>query len=103
MSVVVVAILTPKAGRVQEVLDAYAVVSPLVHAEAGCELYAVHTDDQLVILVERWTTQDDLDRHANGDPLRRLGSLIDDALERPYDAFFLRNLPFGEPVLGTIQ
>ena len=49
MSVVVVAVLTPKPGRSQEVLDAFSVVGPKVHAEAGCELYAAHTDGDLIV------------------------------------------------------
>ena len=40
----VVAVFSPKPGRTQEVLDAFAVTSPLVHLEPGCELYAAHTD-----------------------------------------------------------
>jgi quinol monooxygenase YgiN len=100
---VVVAIQTPKPGRLQEVLDAFAVVSPLVHQEPGCELYAAHTDGRVCVMVERWTTQADLDAHAAGEPLARLIALWGDALEKPYDVWVLENVPLGDALKGTVQ
>lgn len=100
---VVVAIQTPKPGRLQDVLDAFAVVSPKVHQEKGCELYAAHTDGAVCVMVERWTTQEDLDAHANGEPLKELIALFGDALEKPYDVWVLENVPLGDAVLGTVQ
>lgn len=100
---VVVAIQTPKAGRLQQVLDAFAVVSPLVHQEKGCELYAAHTDGRVCVMVERWTTQEDLDAHAAGEPLKQLIGLFGDALEKPYDVWVLDNVPMGEQPKATIQ
>ena len=99
----VVAMQTPKPGRLQDVLDAFAVVSPLVHEEAGCELYAAHTDGTVCIMVERWTTQADLDAHAAGEPLQQLIALWGDALEKPYDVWVLENVPLGVPAKGTIS
>ncbi|TFB57171.1 antibiotic biosynthesis monooxygenase [Cryobacterium sp. TMT1-62] len=103
MSVVVVAVLTPKPGRSQELLDAFAVVSPTVHAETGCELYAAHTDGDLVVMVERWASVADLAVHATGAGITELGALTDDALAAPTDVKVLQNVPFGDPAKGTIQ
>ena len=103
MSVVVVAVLTPKPGRSQEILDAFAVVSPTVHAETGCELYAAHTDGDLVVMVERWASVADLAVHATGAGITELGALTDDALAAPTDVKVLQNVPFGDPAKGTIQ
>jgi len=100
---VVVAIQTPKPGRLQEVLDAFAAISPRVHAERGCELYAAHTNGEVCVMVERWTTQEDLDAHASGEPLADLVALWGDALAQPYDVWVLDNVPLGELVKGTIQ
>lgn len=99
---VVVAMQTPKPGRIQEILDAFAVVSPLVHLEQGCELYAAHTDGDRCVMVERWTTQADLDAHAAGEPLKELNRLFGDALAKPSEVWVLENVPFGDPALGTI-
>ncbi|WP_104171691.1 putative quinol monooxygenase [Cryobacterium sp. M23] len=103
MSVVVVAVLTPKPGRSQEILDAFAVVSPTVHAETGCELYAAHTDGDLVVMVERWASVADLAVHATGAGITELGALTDDALAASTDVKVLQNVPFGDPAKGTIQ
>ena len=103
MSVVVVAVLTPKPGRSQELLDAFAVVSPTVHAETGCELYAAHTDGDLVVMVERWASVADLAVHATGAGITELGALTDDALAAATDVTVLQNVPFGDPAKGTIQ
>ena len=46
MSVVVVATITPKADQVDAVRDALLAAVPRVHAEPGCELYAVHEGDE---------------------------------------------------------
>lgn len=100
---VVVAIQTPKPGRLQDVLDAFAVVSPKVHEEKGCELYAAHTDGSVCVMVERWTTQEDLDAHAAGELLKELVALWGDALAQPYDVWVLDNVPLGDPLKGTVQ
>jgi quinol monooxygenase YgiN len=103
MSVVVVAVLTPRPGRIREVLDAFAVVSPKVHEEPGCELYALHHDDEKVFMVERWSSREELDAHSAGRPLAELNTLLGDTLAAPPDVSVLENVPLGNPVKGTIQ
>ncbi len=103
MSVTVVALLTPLPGKTDDVLAAFAEVSPLVHQESGCELYAAHTDGTVVIMVESWATRADLDAHAAGAPLARLNELNAQLLEKPYDVWFTRNVPLGDSAKGTIQ
>jgi quinol monooxygenase YgiN len=100
--VTVVALLEAKPGLAQRVLDSFREVSPLVHEEKGCELYAAHTDGNVVIMVERWTTREDLDAHANGAPLARLNELNTDLLVKPYDVWFLDPVPLGDPAKGVI-
>jgi quinol monooxygenase YgiN len=102
MSVTVVALLTAKSGLAQHVIDSFREVSPLVHNEAGCELYAAHTDGNVVVMVERWTTQADLDAHAAGQPLARLNELNSDLLVKPYDVWILDAVPLGDPLKGII-
>ncbi len=100
----VVAVLTAQPGRAPELIEAFREVSPLVHAERGCELYAAHVSDDAdaVVMVERWTTRADLDAHAAGAPLVRLNELIADMLGRPYDVWFLDAVPLGDAVKGLI-
>jgi quinol monooxygenase YgiN len=101
MSVVVVATLIPKPGRLQDVIDGFEAVNALVHDEQGCELYAAHTDGERVVMVERWTTEADLDAHATGAPIEELHRLHGDAVES-VEVLRLENLPFGQPDKATI-
>jgi quinol monooxygenase YgiN len=103
VSVTVVAILAAKPGLAERVIDSFREVSPLVHLEPGCELYAAHTDGDVVIMVERWATRADLDAHATGAPLVRLNELNADLLVKPYDVWFLDAVPLGDPDRGTIS
>ena len=104
MSLTVVAVLDAKPGRGAQVIESFREVSPLVHEESGCELYAAHLeqDGDTVVMVERWTTRADLDAHAAGAALARLNELNADLLTKPYDVWFLDNVPLGDPAKGTI-
>jgi quinol monooxygenase YgiN len=103
MSVIVIATLTPKPDRVQDALNAFAGASPLVHREVGCELYALHTDQTKLIVVERWRTADDLAAHAAGAATAELNRLMGDALSTAPEITVTANVPIGEPAKGTIQ
>jgi len=104
MAISVVAKFNPKPGMGPRIIDAFREVSPLVHEEAGCELYAAHLerDGDTVIMVERWSTQDELDAHANGEPLRRLNELTAELVARPYDVWLLDPVPLGDETRGSI-
>ena len=103
MSVVVVAVITPLDGHIQDVVNAFAVASPKVHAEAGCELYALHHDADQVIMIERWTTAADLAAHASGAAISELNALLADHVAGASDVSVLENVQLGDPVKGTIQ
>jgi quinol monooxygenase YgiN len=100
---VVVATLTPLDGHVQDVLDAFGVASPLVHAEKGCELYAVHTDGTRVVVVERWTEIADLQAHSEGAAIGELNRLNAGHLSGLAEVLVVENVPIGDPLKGTIQ
>src|SRR5260370_711659 len=51
---IVIARVYPKPGHLQEVTDVYAGIAPLVYQEQGCELFALHTDGETVVVVEKW-------------------------------------------------
>lgn len=104
MSLVVVAVLTAKPGMGPRVIESFREVSPLVHDESGCELYAAHLEQggDTVVMVERWTTRADLDAHAAVAPIARLNELNADLLERPYDVWFLDPVSLGQPAKGAI-
>jgi quinol monooxygenase YgiN len=104
MSVTVVALFHPAPGMGPRIVDAFREVSPLVHEEDGCELYAAHLEagGDAVVMVERWSSMAALDAHAAGEPLARLNELTADLVERPYDVWILDAVPLGDPVKGVI-
>jgi quinol monooxygenase YgiN len=101
---VVVAVLTARPGLGPQVIESFRRVSPLVHAEQGCELYAAHLEvgGDTVVMVERWSDRADLEAHASGAPLALLNELNAKLLERPYDVWVLDNVPLGVEQKGTI-
>lgn len=103
MSVIVVAVITPLDGHIQGVVDAFAVASPRVHAEPGCELYALHHDANQVVMIERWATAEDLAAHAAGAPITELNALLADHVAGPTDVSVLENVPLGDPAKGTVH
>ena len=100
--VVVVAVLEAKPGLGEQVIESFREVSPLVHRERGCELYAAHRDADVIVMVERWSSRADLDAHAAGAALSRLNELNQSLLTKPYDVWFLDSVPLGLAGKGVI-
>ena len=102
---IVVARVFPKPGRLQEVIDVYARIVPLVHQEPGCELFALHTDGETVFLVEKWATPADLEAHAAGPAYAQIAEIrtgVSDLVDHAADVWVLDSLPFGEAAKGII-
>ncbi|HZB21305.1 MAG TPA: putative quinol monooxygenase [Blastococcus sp.] len=102
MSVVVVATITPKADQVDAVREAILAAVPQVHAEPGCELYALHEGDGSFVMVERWESPEALKVHGRAEALTTLGGAIADKLAAPLDVRRLAPVPAGEPDKGTL-
>jgi quinol monooxygenase YgiN len=102
MTKIVVARVYPKPGRLQEVIDVYARVVPLVYQEPGCELFALHTDGETVFVVEKWAAPADLRGHATGPAYAQIRAGISDLVEHAADVWVLDALPFDGAAKGTI-
>ena len=102
MSVVVVATVTPKADQVAAVREALLAAVPAVHAEPGCERYALHEGDGQFVMVERWESADALRIHGKAEALTTLGAQLADKLAAPLDVRRLTAVPAGEPEKGAI-
>ena len=73
MSVVVVAVITPEPGKEDAVREAILETIPKVHAEPGCELYALHEGAGEFVMVERWASPEALAGKVTSAPqVRRL-------------------------------
>jgi len=99
---IVVARVYPKPGRLHEVIGVYAGVVPLVYQEPGCELFALHTDGEIVLVVERWAAPADLQGHAAGPAYAQIRAGISDLVDHAADVWVLDTLPFGGAAKGTI-
>jgi quinol monooxygenase YgiN len=102
VSVVVVATITPKPDQVVAVRDALLAAVPKVHAEPGCELYAVHEGDGQFVMVERWETPEALKVHGRAEALSTLGGQLADKLAAPLDVRRLAPVPAGEAGKGAL-
>ena len=99
---IVVAGVYPKPGRLQEVIDVYAGIVPIVHQEPGCELFALHTDGETVFVVVKWAAPADLQGHATGPAYAQIRAGISDLVDHAADVWVLEPLLFGEVAKGTI-
>jgi quinol monooxygenase YgiN len=100
---IVVARVFPKPARLQQVIDVYAGIVPLVHQEPGCELFALHTDGETVFVVEKWAAAADLQGHAAGPAYAQIRAGIGDLVDRVPDVWVLDPVPFDGAAKGTID
>ncbi|MCL2803676.1 MAG: antibiotic biosynthesis monooxygenase [Micrococcales bacterium] len=73
--VVVVATFFPRAGQHDAVHAVIAAAQTDVHQEKGCLLYSLHETDDRFVLIEKWTSAEDLEIHLGTE---RLGQLVSD-------------------------
>ena len=103
MSVVLVATLTPRPDAREAVRAAILRAVPRVHAEPGCELYALLEDDiGRFLVLERWESDEALAAHLDADALRGLSAELSGRLAGPVEGHRLTPLPAGEPGKGAV-
>ena len=103
MPVVVVATITPKPEHRDAVIAAMKKTVPLVHDEDGCELYALHTDDERLVMIERWTSREALKKHGTDSAgLRVFNEAIDGKLAGPTVVLRLDAFPAGDEAKGQL-
>ncbi|WP_243074354.1 putative quinol monooxygenase [Microbacterium sp. SS28] len=101
--VIVTATFVPLPGARNELIDALTRGIPAVHAEPGCELYAIHdADDGTIVMIEKWTTRTALDAHSTGSAVADLGDLIAPFLAEPVRVITMTALPAGDPDRGAL-
>lgn len=102
-SVVVTAYFFPADGQRDAVIDVLSRVIPRVHAEEGCELYAIHdAPDGSIVMLEKWASVAALDAHSEGEPVDELRRLLEGKLSRPIEVTRLSPRPLGDASRGAI-
>jgi quinol monooxygenase YgiN len=102
LSVVVVATLTPKPGQEDAVRAALLAAVPKVHAEPGCELYALHEEEGRFWFVEKWESPEALAVHSRGEALAELGAALRGLTEGASEVHRLAALPAGDAAKGAV-
>lgn len=101
--VIVTAIFTPNPGQFDALHAALLEGIPAVHAEDGCELYAIHkAPDGSIVMLEKWTNRELLDAHSAGEAVRSLGALVGPFLAAPPEVTLMDQLPAGTEVQGQL-
>lgn len=101
-SVVVVAVLHPATGKQQEAISVIAASIPTVHAEPGCELYALNEGNDELVMVEKWSSQQAFDAHIGGSALKALGAALAPLVSRRPDVRILVPRPAGDGARGSV-
>ena len=79
---VVIATFTPHPEHYEQVKRVLLEVSPEVHQEEGCELYALHEEvGGTLVLIEKWTTRELWQEHLTLDTVTRIQRGIEGLLE----------------------
>jgi quinol monooxygenase YgiN len=102
MSVVVIATIWPLPEHRDEVLEAFSKVVGQVHAEDGCEFYALHQAADRLVMVERWASAEALAVHGRGAALAALHPALEGRLAGPTEVVVLDAVPAGDPVKGQL-
>ena len=101
--VIVTAVFVPAPGRRDELVRRLEPAIREVHEEEGCELYAIHdAPDGSIVMIEKWTSEDLLDAHSQGEPVERLSAAIADVIASPVVVTRLRPIPAGTPEQGAL-
>lgn len=83
-AVVVVTVFTPRPEAKGELIEALREYLPEVHREEGCLLYAIHdAEDGTIVLIEKWASRADLDRHDESPALAGLDRRVAPFLDAP--------------------
>ena len=78
---VVVATITPQPEHAQAVREAVLAAVPQVHAEEGCERYALHeARDGSLVMIEQWAGPEALAAHGEGEPFTELSRRLEGKL-----------------------
>ena len=102
MSIAVVATIYPLPEHRDEVIAILEASIPRVHAEEGCELYALHEGKDRLVMVEKWTSVEALKVHGKGAALAESGPKLEGKLAAPTDVQVLQPHPAGMPELGIL-
>jgi quinol monooxygenase YgiN len=102
MSVVVVATIRPLPEHRDEVIAEFSATIAKVHAEDGCELYALNQADDRLIMIEKWASPEALATHSKAANLAALNPKLAGKVAGPPEVIVLQAVPAGDPAKGQV-
>ncbi|WP_025351010.1 putative quinol monooxygenase [Nocardia nova] len=99
---VIVATITPKPDKFDEVAEVLTRLIPDVHNEDGCELYALHKTNDRFVFVEKWRDMAALGAHGGGPSMKALNEGLKGLVAGPPDIQILEAVPAGDPKQGAL-
>jgi quinol monooxygenase YgiN len=102
VSVVVVATIIPLPEHRDEVIAAFIATVPQVHAEDGCELYALHQREDRLVMIEKWASHDALVVHSKGAALAAINPKLAGKVAGPPEVIVLDAVPAGDAAKGAL-
>jgi quinol monooxygenase YgiN len=98
---VVVSIVTPKPGKLDEVVHTITSEVPGIHTEPGCGLYALYRGDDKLVMIEKWDDVQSLQKHGEGTAMVELGVTVS-ALVEGIEMHTVEPIAAGDPAKGLI-
>ncbi len=103
MPIVVVATLTAKPESVDTVRAACQEAIEAVHAEPGCQLYALNEANGTFVFVEQWADEEALKTHSTAPAVGKLFGTVGEHLDGAPDIKMLAPVVAGDPAKGQLR
>jgi quinol monooxygenase YgiN len=98
----VVATIIAAEGRLEDLEAVLRELAPDVHAEDGCEKYALQRGKDRMVVIERWRDMAALGVHGQGSAIKQLGQRLGGLVAGPPDVQILEPVPVGDPDKGLL-
>jgi quinol monooxygenase YgiN len=103
MTVVVVATIRPLPDHRAGVISALTAAIARVHADdEGCLLYALHEGGDRLVMIEKWSTAEALDKHSRGAAVTELNQALKGLVTGAADIQVLQPHPAGTAGQGAL-
>lgn len=97
MTVVVVATVHPKPDTVDQVIDLFSKTIVRVQQEdAGCELYAMHTEADTIVVIEKWADAEAHQAHLTSPAMNEMNAAVEELLADKTVVTVLQPHPVGD-------
>ncbi|MET0864997.1 MAG: putative quinol monooxygenase [Nakamurella sp.] len=102
MTVIVVATITPKPEHRDEIIALFEATIARVHQEDGCELYAMHEDNDTIVMIEKWRSAEDLEAHSGGAAISEMNPQVEGKTAAKTEIKVYTPHPAGDAAKGQL-